>query len=164
MSTSPAPARRSLGGALRALRRRLRGHDGSMTVLATGVIVVILLVSAVGAAITGVHLERNGLQSAADSVALAAAQGVDQEGIYTPGDSSPVSAASARAEAEEQLRRYPLDGTRTHDVSLDEVSVDEDGTVRVVLTARTDPPLAGWFTRGTGTSIPLAVEGEARAR
>ena len=39
-----------------------------------------------------------------------------------------------------------------------------DGTVRVVITARTHPPLAGWFTRGTGTAIPLTVEGEARAR
>ena len=47
---------------------------GSMTVLTTGVLVVILLVMAVGTAITSVHLERNRLQSAADGAALAASQ------------------------------------------------------------------------------------------
>ena len=39
-----------------------------------------------------------------------------------------------------------------------------DGTVHVVVAAATHPPLAGWFTRGTGIAVPLTVEGEARAR
>ncbi len=160
----PVPRARPHGPGPRSLRAAIRASEGSMTVLTTGVLVVILLVMAVGAAITGVHLERNELQSAADSTALAAAQGADREEIYTAGDSSPITESSARAAAEEPLSRYPLDTGRTHDIGLDEVSVEADGTVRIVLSARTDPPLAGWFTRRSGTSITLHVEGESRAR
>lgn len=156
--------RARLRAALHRLRRRLRDARGSMTVLTTGVLVVILMVVAVGASITGVHLERNGLQYAADSAALAASQGVDPSRLYTPGGGTVIEAGSARQIAEEHLRSYPHRTTRTEDIAVSDVVVDPDGTVHVLLTARTNPPLVGWFTRGTGTSVPLAVEGEARAR
>lgn len=146
------------------LRARLAAVEGSMTILTTGVLVVILLVAALGAAITGVHLERNELQHAADATALAASQGLDPAELYIPGDETPVTPSSAREAAEAHLATYPFDPSRTTGITLASVEVDPDGSVRVVLTARTDPPLAGWFTRGTGTSIPLAVDGEARAR
>src|SRR5699024_5001952 len=58
-----------MGGLFRVLRDRVRDARGSMTILTTGVLVVILMVLAVGTAITGVQLERNGLQYAADSAA-----------------------------------------------------------------------------------------------
>ncbi|GAA1485798.1 TadE/TadG family type IV pilus assembly protein [Brachybacterium fresconis] len=146
------------------LRARLQQTRGSITILTTGVLVVILMVIGVGTAITGVHLERTELQHAADSVALAASQAVDPERIYVDSSGAVIHTGSARRAAEEQLRSYPIDSTRTEDLRIAEVSVDADGTVRVVLTARTHPPLAGWLTRRTGTSIPLTVEGEARAR
>ena len=134
-----------------------------MTILTTGVLVVILMVIAVGTAITGVQLERNGLQHAADSTALAAAQAIDPARLYEAGDGPAIHPASARDAAEEHLRSYPHDTRRTGDIALAALTVDADGTVRG-LTARTHPPLAGWFMRGTGTAIPLTVEGEARAR
>ena len=149
---------------LDSLRERLTDVRGSMTILTTGVLVVILMVIGVGTAITGVQLEHNGLQHAADSAALAASQSVDPARIYADGDGAAIHAGSAREAAEEQLRSYPLDSARLEDLHVAEVAVDADGTVHVVLTARTHPPLAGWFTRGTGTAIPLTVEGEARAR
>lgn len=149
---------------LRTLRDRIADARGSMTILTTGVLVVVLMVIAVGTAITGVQLERTGLQHAADSAALAAAQSVDPSRIYTAGDGSAIHEGSARAAALEHLRTYPHETTRTEDIRLSTVSVGPDGTVRVVLTARTHPPLAGWFTRGTSSAIPLTVEGEARAR
>lgn len=70
----------------------------------------------------------------------------------------------AATAAERQLRSYPHETTRTEGLRLGEVTVDPDGTVHVVLSARTHPPLAGWFTRGTDLAIPLTVHGEARAR
>lgn len=146
------------------LREHLGDASGSMTILTTGVLVVILMVIAVGTAITGVHLERNGLQHAADSAALAASQAVDPARLYDTGEGSAIHPGFAREVAEEHLRSYPLQTTSTEAVHLADLSVDADGTVRVVLTARTHPPLAGWFTRGTGASIPLTVHGEARAR
>lgn len=158
-----APQRR-VRGRLRRLRALLHDSRGSITILTTGVLVVILMVIGVGTAITGVHLERTELQHAADSAALAASQAVDPERIYVDSSGAVIHTGSARRAAEEQLRSYPIDSTRTEDLRIAEVSVDADGTVRVVLTARTHPPLAGWLTRRTGTSIPLTVEGEARAR
>ncbi|WP_394216863.1 pilus assembly protein TadG-related protein [Brachybacterium vulturis] len=149
---------------LRRLRDQVHEARGSMTILTTGVLVVILMVIAVGTAITGVQLERNGLQHAADSASLAAAQAVDPARLYTAGEGTAIRPRSARAAAEAQLRDYPHETTRTEDIALASLAVDPDGTVHVVLTARTHPPLAGWFTRGTGTAIPLTVEGEARAR
>lgn len=135
-----------------------------MTILTTGVLVVILMVIAVGTAITGVQLERNGLQHAADSAALSASQAIDPARLYAGGTGPVIHEGSARAAAEEHLRSYPHDTTSTQDIQLADVTVNADGTVRVVITARTHPPLAGWFLRGTGTAIPLTVEGEARAR
>lgn len=149
---------------LRTIRDRVHDARGSMTILTTGVLVVILMVIAVGTAITGVQLERNGLQHAADSTALAAAQSVDPSRIYTAGEGAAIHPGSARAAAEAHLRDYPHETTRTEGIALSTLTVDPDGTVHVVLSARTHPPLAGWFTRGTGTAIPLTVEGEARAR
>lgn len=149
---------------LAALRGRLRDTRGSMTILTTGVLVVVLMVIAVGTAITGVQLERNGLQYAADSAALAASQAVDPARLYVEGDGAAIHRATARAAAEEHLRDYPHETTSTERIQLADVAVDADGTVHVVISARTHPPLAGWFTRGTGTAIPLTVEGEARAR
>ncbi|WP_114855894.1 pilus assembly protein TadG-related protein [Brachybacterium sp. YJGR34] len=157
------PATRTGGPAGATLRARLAEARGSMTILTTGVLVVILMVVGVGTAITGVHLERTALQHAADSAALAASQAVDPARVYTEGGAA-IHADSAREAAEEHLRRYPLDSTSTEDLGLGEVRVDPDGTVHVVLTATTHPPLAGWFTRGTGLSVPLTVHGEARSR
>ncbi|MDN5820907.1 MAG: pilus assembly protein TadG-related protein [Brachybacterium sp.] len=151
-------------GLVRTIRERALDVRGSMTILTTGVLVVILMVIAVGTAITGVQLERNGLQHAADSAALAAAQSVDPSRIYTAGEGNAIHPRSARAAAEAHLRNYPHETTRTEGIALAALTVDPDGTVHVVVTARTHPPLAGWFMRGTGTAIPLTVEGEARAR
>src|SRR5690625_7822384 len=78
-----------------------------MTVLTTGVLVVVLMVIGVGTSITGVHLERNALQHAADSAALAASQAVDEHALYTKGEGPLVLPASARAAAEQHLRDYP---------------------------------------------------------
>lgn len=146
------------------VRERCADARGSMTILTTGVLVVILMVIGVGTAITGVQLERNGLQHAADSAALAASQAVDPARIYTDGDGAAIHAGSAREAAEEHLRTYPLESSRLEDLRIVEVTVEPDRTVHVVLAARTHPPLAGWFTRGTDTAIPLTVDGEARAR
>lgn len=143
---------------------RLRDSRGSMTILTTGVLVVILMVIGVGTAVTGVHLERTELQHAADSAALAASQAMDPARLYDSAGGDALHEGSARRAAEDHLRSYPLDTTRTENLHVQSVEVDEDRTVRVVLSARTHPPLAGWFTRGTGLSIPLTVYGEARAR
>lgn len=74
------------------------------------------------------------------------------------------AAGLGRAAAEQHLRDYPPSSGRTVDIHVTSVSTAGDGTVHVVVAAATHPPLAGWFTRGTGIAVPLTVEGEARAR
>ncbi|HIY23495.1 MAG TPA: hypothetical protein H9837_04190 [Candidatus Brachybacterium merdigallinarum] len=142
----------------------LCGAEGSMTILTTGVLVVILMVIAVGASITGVHLERSGLQHAADSAALAGAQAVDPTALYRDGDRGAIGAGSAEDAAAEHLATYPFETGRTENIRITGVEVDADGTVHITLSAHTHPPLVGWFLRGTDTAVPLTVTGEARAR
>jgi Flp pilus assembly protein TadG len=139
------------------------------------VLVVILLVIALGVAITGVHLERNRLQSTADAVALAASQAYTEESFYPAdrsaddpvGGTSTVAPRLGQADAEraarEHLQTYPPISTRTRDVHVDQVEVGPDGRVEVRLRAVTDPPLIGWLTRTGLLTIPLEVTGEARA-
>src|SRR5699024_1078692 len=110
------------------------------------------------------HLERKAHQYAADIAALADDQSEEAACIYTARKDAANHEGADSAAAEAHLRDYAHATTRTEAFAVSAVTVDPDGTVRVVLTARTHPPLAGWFTRGTGTAIPLTVEGEARAR
>ena len=138
--------------------------SGTITILLTGVLAIILMVTALGAAITGVHVERNALQHAADGAALAGSQAVDESSLYREGEQAVTTPQQARASAEEFLRRYPLESSRMSEVRIAEVTVEDDGTVAVRLTGATDPPLIGWFTDGAGWSIPLDATGEARAR
>lgn len=171
------------------LRSRLREDGGTMTVLTLGVLVVILMVIGVGVAITGVQLARNELQSLADGASLAASQGFEESAVYAgatgiasadpggepgsdpgttvgPGAGAVIlpTAAQARRLAADYLAGAVVQDARLREVTVDDVRVEADGTVRITLAARVDPPLAGWFTRGTGTSIPLHAAGDARAR
>lgn len=145
------------------LRHRFVDDSGTITVLLIGVLVVILMVMAMGGAVTGVHLERNGLQHAADTAALAASQALTPEGIYDDQVNSAVSPTQARQIAAEHLAEYPFGERRLHDVSIDSFEVASDGTVRLTVSAGTHPPLLGWFLQGAGISIPLQVTGQARA-
>lgn len=147
-----------------ALRAALAAESGTMTILTTGVLVVVLMVIAVGVAITGVHLERNRLQHAADGAALAASQAVDESGLYTPGEGDLTTPRRARQAAEDFLAAYPLEEGRLRDVAVADVAVAADGTVSITLAGTVDPPLIGWLTDPTGMSIPLTALGEARAR
>src|SRR5690625_6115720 len=99
-----------------------------MTVLTTGVLVVVLMVIGVGTSITSVHLERNALQHAADSAALAASQAVDEHALYTKGDGPFMLPASARAAAGQHLRAYPPSTSPTVDIHATSVSTARDGT------------------------------------
>lgn len=149
-----------------ACRARLRSEAGTMTVLTLGVLVVILMVIGLGVAITGVHLARNELQSMADGASLAASQGFQETSIYDGPDSGPLlpTPQSARTLAEEYLERYPPRTDRLRDVTIREVDVRPDGSVRIVLDGACDPPLIGWFTSSATGGIPLSAAGDALAR
>ena len=148
---------------IRALAARLREDRGTMTILVVGVLVVILMVLAVGTAITGIHLERNRLQGTADGAALAASQAYSLDELYGQGPAQ-LQQADARAAAEAYLSTYPVASERTRDVRIASLDVDGDGMVRVVLEAQTDPPLIGWITSIGWVRVGIDAEGSARSR
>ena len=100
LRAAATPLASRIGRPVATVRERWADARGSMTILTTGVLVVILMVIAVGTSITGVQLERNGLQHAADSAALAASQAVDPARIYSDGDGPAIHTGSARDAAE----------------------------------------------------------------
>lgn len=166
--TPARPAHAVHGARSTGARARLRDDTGTMTILTTGILVVILMVIGVGVAITGVHLERNELQAMADGSALAASQAFDEAQLYAPGASAATTPAvtrdRARRAAADYLQAYPSGSTRLRDARIDRLDVAEDGTVTVVLVARVDPPLVDWFTRRTGTAVTIRASGDARSR
>lgn len=161
--------------------QRLREDRGTITILLVGVLVVVLAVMAVGAAVTGVHLERNRLQNVADGAALAASQAYRETSFYeegsaddrsrtgpdVPGGSeqvAPPTSTDATAAARHYLERYPPTGSSTHDLTVSSVQVSADGSVTVRVHAVTDPPLVGWVTRSGVLAVPLTVTSTARSR
>ena len=146
------------------LSARLRHDDrGSISLLITGFVVVILMVTALGAAITSVHLDRTALQSTADTAALAASQEIASPMFY--GKPVPlVQTEQARQAAENHVQRYAERRGSMERVRVTDVQVSADGTVTVRLSATSHPVLVGWITRGTGTPIPLTVEASSRAQ
>ncbi len=145
------------------LGERLREDAGTLTVLIIGVLVVILMVIGMGTAVTGVNLERNGLQHCADAAALAASQALDSDPLYAERTGRSVNPELARQRVVEYLRDSPDPSARLENLRIGEITVGADGTVTVELQAQTHPPLVGWFTRGARSPIPLRVVGEARA-
>lgn len=156
----------------RRLRVRLAADDGNMSVLTTGILVVVLLVLAAGVSITGVHLERKELQAVADGAALRAASSVPGSSFY-PGDVRrgpggdpvlPVTEATARRAATDYLASYPLPPGRTSGHTVTVVSAEAGGEVTVRIGAATDPPLIGWLTSAFQSGVPIWAESTAFAR
>ncbi|MCS6710985.1 glycerate kinase [Brachybacterium sp. EF45031] len=128
-----------------------------MSVLTLGLIVVILMVVALGAAVSSVQLDRHELQDAADGAALAASQGIDESGLYEPDRDRtgiPLSEGEMRRAARSYLDAYPFESPRLRDVTLVDVTRQPGGEVTIRLAARTDPALIGWLTRGADRPVP----------
>lgn len=145
------------------IRERLAEDRGTITILLIGVLVVLLMVTAVTAAVTGVHLDRNRLQHAADGAALAGSQAIDPDAIYGPGADGTIDQAEAEARASDYLASGPIATGELRDVRITEMEIGADGTVRVTVEASTHPMLISWLTEAVQQPIPLTVVGEARS-
>lgn len=154
---------RAIAAMRRRLLQRLGADDGTMTILITGVLVVILMTAGVTTAITGIHLDRNRLQHAADGAALAAAQAIGPDGVYSPDGSGAVDPALAEQRARDHLRRAGALPAHVDAVEITGLEVASDGTVQLHVEARTRPLLIGRLLEATSADIPLTVVGEARS-
>ncbi|MCW2761971.1 MAG: hypothetical protein JWR85_2172 [Marmoricola sp.] len=130
---------------------RRRGEEGSVTPLIIGFAVVVALLAAVVVDASAAYLRRQGLNSVADSAALAATDGIQGEEVYTHG-------LGQRAEIDPaSARRYVADyfagsGTRRRFPGLDYTVETTANTVVVRVVTRMDLPL---HVPGVGTDVQV---------
>lgn len=118
----------------------MTGERGQISLLIIGFAVIAISLVAVVVDASHVMLLRRSLSSLADGAALAAAQSVAEDALYSgAGDFLPLDEPTARAEAQRYLRASPIP------VRLVEVDVEGD-RVTVVLAAQADLPLVGAVT------------------
>lgn len=125
-------------------------------ILIIGYVVIALLAISAMLAATSVNLEARRLQSVADGVADAAANGA------TLGDNAGtgLTDGSVKARSETHLGRTNADA-RFQSLNLAGAWAAADGgTAYVVLEARVDPPIIGWFVPA---GIPIRVDSDARS-
>ncbi|GHD08798.1 hypothetical protein [Zhihengliuella salsuginis] len=137
----------------------LRGHvedeTGQSMILIIGYVVIALLAISAMLAATSVNLEARRLQSVADGVADAAANGA-----ALGGGAVRLSDSSVRARSETHLGRTNA-SARFQALNLAGARASADGgTAYVVLEAQVDPPIVGWFVP---SGIPIRVEADARS-
>ncbi|MCW2849310.1 MAG: hypothetical protein JWR90_3284 [Marmoricola sp.] len=132
-----------------------RDERGSVTPLIIGFAVVVALLVAVVVDASAAYLRRQGLNSAADSAALAATDGIQGEAVYTHGlgERAQIDPAAAR--------RYIADyfassGIRRRFPGLDYAVSTTGNTVLVRVSSPMDLPL-----RVPGVGTDVAVTGAA---
>jgi hypothetical protein len=133
-----------------------RQEDGNITLLSLGFAIFAILLILVGAAVTGIHLDRVRLTHVADELALDAADAMDV-GAYYAGNAPPPTAESGIALSESAARtvvasrvnavanRYGLE-----DVTVIEVASRDGRTVTVTVAVTSHPEfgLDAWMPWG----------------
>jgi len=138
---------------------RLRSDHGQITVLIIGFVMIVVLAVGVVANASKVFVYRRSLASWADGAAVAAAQSVAEDVLYSGPevDELPISGADARRAVDEYVARHGLrgrfDGLRV-DVGIDPVA----STVTVEFSVRV-PLVLG----GDAAGIPLSAAATATA-
>lgn len=107
------------------IARANREESGRITLLAIGILAVVLLLGYSVIAASSVHLERKGLQTLAESLAVRAASAVSVQGYLARGPGGPyLSEQAAREAIDEHLARM---GTALPDsFAVLDVSVGEE--------------------------------------
>jgi hypothetical protein len=140
------------------VRRRACDDCGQTSLLIVGFTAVVVMMVALVVDASAAYLQRQGLHSVADGAALAAADGVQGEHVYTEGlaDYAAVDPVAARPNAAAYLEtvgaaeRYP--GLR-YDVTVERDSVVV--RVRAPLDLPLTPP--GWTPRATISATAAAL-------
>lgn len=124
-----------------------------------------LMLVAVVASTTAVHLDRKALYDVADLAAADAASAMSPEAFYTgagaPADGAPLtlSDADVRAAVEQYLAEHPPGIS----VAVTGASSPDGRSARVTLAGVSRPPLLSWFTDAFGGGIMVSASSTARA-
>jgi len=144
--------------------------DGRIMLLTAGVVAVALMVVAMVASATAVHLDRKQLYDLADVLAADAADATPPERLYA-GSSRDEAGFAELTLRDGDVERSVVDYLATHpetasglaDLRVVEVSSPDGRTARVGLVATSRPPLLRWFTDAFGGGFEVAATSSARA-
>lgn len=144
------------------MRRTIRADDeGTVLLLIVGLVAVVGLLVAVVTDVTALYLQRRDLVSAADGAALAGAQAVDEETIYTQGLPTsgplPLDEGAARSAVDEYLSDAGLAG----EALIVRVETTPT-TVSVSVSTTYDLPVANTATLGVTGSAQVSASATAR--
>lgn len=144
------------------MRRTIRADDeGTVLLLIVGLVAVVGLLVAVVTDVTALYLQRRDLVSAADGAALAGAQAVDEETIYTQGLPTsgplPLDEGAARSAVDEYLSNAGLAG----EALIVRVETTPT-TVSVSVSTTYDLPVANTATLGVTGSAQVSASATAR--
>lgn len=105
-------------------------------------VALVIAVTLVMSDVASLFMRRNALMMVADDAAIAAANAIDVDAIYTGGVDVMLRLDPIVAQQLAQASIAQLSDERLRDVRLDAVTVDRD-TVEVVLSAAVPSPLSG---------------------
>lgn len=145
------------------LNKRSKGEDGQLTLLIIGFVAIAATLIVIGVDVSKVFLARRALSSVADSAALAAAEAVDKDAIYTghgggcghllPLDESRAAQLASDAVADDQADLHHTFAT----LDAPDTIVD-NGTVSVHLSGEVSLP----FGRVVALLLRGHADGKAR--
>jgi hypothetical protein len=138
--------------------------------LTAGCVAIGLMLVAMVASATDVHLDRKRLYDLADVLAVDAADAMPPERFYAgearrPGDGGALTLTDADVERSvgEYLSAHPgaLEGLA--ELRVAEASTPDGRSARVSLAATSHPPLLRWFTDSLGGGFTVSATSSARA-
>ncbi len=144
--------------------RREREEEGSVLLLILGLVVLAALFVTVVMDVSALFLDRRDLIAAADGAALAGAQAVDKEAIYTGGlpeyGALSLDQNGARAAVQSYLLEDGFfDKYRDFNVEIQTTST----TVRVQIRAVVELPVSNTVTPGSDDGVTVRASATARS-
>ncbi|GGI08549.1 hypothetical protein [Isoptericola cucumis] len=145
-------------------------EEGRIMLLTAGMVAVALMIVAMVASATAVHLDRKQLYDLADAVAADAADAMPPERFYAGEARAPdgtavltLTDADVERSALDYLAAHPEGAAGLDGLRLVEASSPDGRTARVGVQATSHPPLVRWFTDAFGGGFTVAATSSARA-
>lgn len=165
--------KRRAGAARRTWSRRIRcahGDDGQVLLLSIAYGVIALLLVTVVVSASSIHIERKRMLALADSLAVDAADAIDQGAFYrgelpgpVPGLALSLTDDGVRASVDDRLARHPRLVARFDRLVVVDASTPDGRSAEVTLAAVARPALISWVTAPWSDGIALRVTARARA-
>jgi hypothetical protein len=137
-------------------------QSGRVLLLTIGLVAVALMIIAMVASATAVHLDEKHLYNLADRLASDAANTLGRDAFLAGGASLSLTDAQVSRAVSADLAGYTTPADLPENVHIAEAITTDGRTVRVRLTATSHPPLVTWFTHAFGTGFNLEASSSAR--